>query len=239
MRTLRTARSWARGRSSGSGRGAARSTSFRPRAGPSAGTPERCAARRSRSSACARRSPGRPGPQKSVGATCAGERGAWSNDRSSKCGRRRWAQVDLRRTGAPPDRCFLPDLTRFRGFRRTGPEPIFGGRAAILSEPRRASAREHERHEERDRAREAGEEIDVSKAARRSLRPGSDLVAEGVQQREESEPEESAENRGSEPPSSDHVFFPARDRTKARTDRARSGGISSGFKSLSVLPVAW
>src|SRR6266508_6799202 len=81
----------------------------------------------------------------------------------TKCGRRRWAQVDLRRTGAPPDRCFLPDLTRFRGFRRTGPEPISGGRGAILSESRAARAREHERCEERDAAGEAGHEIDALK----------------------------------------------------------------------------
>ena len=47
-----------------------------------------------------------------------------------KSGRRRWIQVGLRRTVAPPDRCFLPDLTRFGDFRRTGPEPIFRRRKA-------------------------------------------------------------------------------------------------------------
>src|SRR6266536_2474808 len=153
-------------------------------------------------------------------------------------GRRRWAQVDLRRTGAPPDRCFLPDLTRFRGFRRTGPEPISGGRGAILSESRAVETRERERRKQRNRAGEADHEIDALKAVRRKMRPGPDLVAERVEQGEESEPDEAGRDRRRRPPAADHAFRPARARTKASTDRARSGGISSGFRSFSVLPVA-
>src|SRR6266508_495888 len=156
----------------------------------------------------------------------------------TKCGRRRWAQVDLRRTGAPPDRCFLPDLTRFRGFRRTGPEPISGGRSAILSESADVRARERERCEKRDGAGEADDEIDVAKTAGGEFGPDPDLYAERVEEGKKSEPDETGQRRRRERPVFDHAFLPARDRTNARTDWARSDGISSGFRSFKVLPVA-
>src|SRR4029453_12227471 len=72
----------------------------------------------------------RSDPGRSGAATCEAERGVprSKSDLRRSSGGRRWAQVDLRRTGAPPDRCFLPDLTRFGGFRRTGPELILGRR---------------------------------------------------------------------------------------------------------------
>ena len=98
--------------------------------------------------------------------------------------------------------------------------------------------REQERREKRDGAGEAGHQVDTLKAAGWKTWPGPDLVAERVHQGKESEPDEAGRVRRRRPPSADHAFLPARDRTNAITDRARSGGISSGFRSFSVLPVA-
>ena len=161
-------------------------------------------------------------------------------------GRRRWAQVDLRRTVAPPDRCFLPDLTRFGGFRRTGPEPIFDGRRREFSRCQASGIRcqgllslpRCQNEKERASREESGNEIDIPERAGGKLRPRSDLVARRVDRRKEREPQQTGGHRPCQSVGERHAFLPARDRTNARTDWARSDGISSGFRSFSVFPVA-
>jgi len=71
----------------------------------------------------------------------------------------------------------------------------------------------------------------------RQARPEAALGAEAEEKREEREKKEPEQRRGPEGTRS-HSFSLQRERTKETTVLARSGGMSRGFKSFSVFPVA-